>query len=158
MDKEHHYASHLSWTGNKGVGTADYRAYDRDHVLSAPGKPEIPGSSDPTFRGNPQRYNPEELLVSSLSACHMLWFLHLAAVNGVVVTAYEDNAEGTMVETPDGGGHFTLVVLHPVVTVTDPSMAEKAMALHHDAHKLCYIASSMNFPVEHRPQIRASAK
>ncbi|HLI93467.1 MAG TPA: OsmC family protein [Puia sp.] len=158
MDKEHRYMSHLRWTGNKGAGTADYRAYDRDHVLSAPGKPEIPGSSDPTFRGNPQRYNPEELLVSSLSSCHMLWYLHLAAINGVVVTAYEDNAEGTMVEAPDGGGHFRLVVLHPIVTVIDPSMAEKAMALHHDAHKLCFIASSMNFPVEHQPQIRTSAE
>ena len=158
MDKEHHYTSHLRWTGDKGIGTVDYRSYDRDHIFSAPGKPEIPGSSDPAFRGNAGRYNPEELLVCSLSSCHMLWFLHLCAVNGVVVTAYEDSAKGTMVETSDGGGHFTLVVLEPVVTVTDAGMAEKTMALHHDAHKLCYIARSVNFPVEHRPQVRISAK
>lgn len=158
MGKEHHFNSHLRWTGNKGVGTANYTAYDRDHVFSAAGKPDIPASSDPIFRGNPHCYNPEELLVSSLSSCHMLWFLHLSAVNGVVVTAYEDNAEGTMIETSDGGGHFTLVVLKPVVTVADPSMTEKAMALHDDAHKLCFIARSVNFPVEHRPQLRTSAK
>jgi organic hydroperoxide reductase OsmC/OhrA len=158
MAKEHHYASHLRWTGNKGAGTADYRAYDRDHVLGSAGKPEIPGSSDPVFRGNAQRYNPEDLLVGSLAACHMLSYLHLCAVNGVVVTAYEDDAEGIMAETPDGGGRFTLVVLRPVVTVTDPSMEQKAMSLHHDAHKLCFIASSMNFPVEHRPRVRTQAK
>ena len=92
MEKEHHYTTQLMWTGNTGEGTANYRSYGRDHVLSAAGKPEIPGSSDPSFRGNPQRYNPEELLVSSLSSCHMLWYLHLCAVNGVVVVDYKDEA------------------------------------------------------------------
>ena len=154
MAKEHHYAIQLSWMGNRGEGTATYTSYDRDHVLAAGDKPEIPGSSDPSFRGNPQRYNPEELLVGSLSSCHMLWYLHLCAVNGVVVVDYRDYAEGRMLETSDGGGHFTEVVLRPVVTVSEAGMTEKAMALHHEANRLCYIANSCNFPVRHDPETR----
>jgi organic hydroperoxide reductase OsmC/OhrA len=153
MAKEHHYNMQLDWTGNRGEGTADYRAYDRDHVLAAGGKPEIPGSSDPNFRGDPGRYNPEELLVGSLSACHMLWYLHLCAANGVVVVAYHDYAEGTMVESSDGGGRFSVVTLRPVVTVTEASMIEKAMSLHHEANKLCFVANSCNFPVKHAPEV-----
>jgi organic hydroperoxide reductase OsmC/OhrA len=153
MSKEHHYLTQLRWTGNRGEGTSHYRAYDRDHVLSSGGKPEIAGSSDPSFRGNPQRYNPEELLVASLSSCHLLWYLHLCAVNGVVVVAYEDAAEGVMQEVEDGSGRFSAVVLRPVVTVAEAGMREKAMALHHEANKMCFIANSVNFPVLHEPVI-----
>ncbi len=154
MGKEHHYTTQLTWTGNTGEGTASYRSYDRDHILSVAGKPEIPGSSDPSFRGNPQRYNPEELLVSSLSSCHMLWYLHLCAVNGVVVVDYKDLASGTMVETGDGAGYFSEVVLRPVVTVANAGMSEKAQALHHDANKFCFVANSVKFLVRHEPTIR----
>src|ERR1700744_235759 len=152
MEKQHHYSTRLDWTGNRGEGTANYTAYDRDHVLGAGIKPEIPGSSDPSFRGDPQRYNPEELLVASLSACHMLWYLHLCAVNGVVVVDYHDEAAGTMEETGDGGGRFTAVVLRPVVTVSEAAMGDKAMELHQQAHTYCYIARSCNFPVTHEPE------
>jgi organic hydroperoxide reductase OsmC/OhrA len=158
MAKEHHYNTSLVWTGNKGEGTAHYRAYDRDHVLSAKGKPEIAGSSDPAFRGNPSRYNPEELLVASLSSCHMLSYLHLCAVNKVVVVDYRDDAEGMMEETGDGGGHFAVVILRPVVTVTEEAMVEKAKELHHAAGRLCFIANSCNFPVRHEPEVRVEAK
>jgi len=157
MGKEHHYTTQLIWTGNTGKGTADYRSYDRDHILLVSGKPEIPGSSDPSFRGNPQRYNPEELLVSSLSSCHMLWYLHLCAVNGVVVVDYKDEAVGTMIEGPDGGGYFSEVILRPVVTVADGGMSEKARSLHHAANKLCFIANSINFPVRHEPTVLTHA-
>jgi organic hydroperoxide reductase OsmC/OhrA len=158
MEKEHHYKTQLRWTGNLGEGTAHSRGYDRDHVLSAHGKPEIPGSSDPNFRGNPQRYNPEELLLASLSACHMLWYLHLCSGNKVVVVDYQDHAEGTMVETSDGGGHFSVVILRPIVTVANEDMIERAEQLHHDANKLCFIANSVNFPVRHEPETRVEAK
>jgi len=156
-EKLHHYTSRLVWTGNKGEGTASYKAYDRDHVLSVNNKPEIPGSSDPSFRGNPERYNPEELLVASLSSCHMLWYLHLCAVNGVVVVDYRDGASGVMEETADGGGSFREVVLKPVVTVSSAAMVEKARELHHEANKLCFIANSVRFPVKHEPDIRVLA-
>ncbi|HEY4112293.1 OsmC family protein [Puia sp.] len=156
MAKEHHYQTQLRWTGNRGEGTSHYRTYDRDHLLSANGKPEIAASSDPSFRGNPQRYNPEELLVASLSSCHMLWYLHLCAVNGVVVVDYSDSAEGTMLETEDGGGYFSTVVLRPVVLVKEAGMKEKAEALHHEANKLCFIANSVRFPVRHEPVISSA--
>lgn len=146
----HSYACTVSWTGNRGSGTSGYRDYDRTHVTSgADGKPDIAGSSDPAFRGDPGRWNPEELLVASLSSCHMLVFLHRAAVADVVVTAYSDAASGTMQEDGDDGGRFAEVTLRPTVTVLTADMAQKCEQLHAEAHARCYIASSVNFPVRH---------
>lgn len=154
--REHRYTVIVEWTGNTGSGTAGYRTYERRHEIGAPAgaKPVIPGSSDPSFRGDAARWNPEELLVASLSACHQLWYLHLCADAGVVVTAYVDRAEGTMVEEPSGAGRFSRVVLRPVVTVAADADVARAHALHHDAHAMCFIARSMNFPVDHEPEIR----
>jgi organic hydroperoxide reductase OsmC/OhrA len=147
MHKKHTYETDLTWTGNRGTGTSAYQAYGRTHEIIAPGKPTLPGSSDPAFRGDRTRYNPEELLVAALSACHMLAYLHLCADAGVIVTGYLDHASGVMAETEDGGGHFVEVVLHPVVTVADERHRDRAMSLHEEAHHLCFIASSVNFPV-----------
>jgi len=153
MEREHHYKMQIRWTGNKGSGTSHYTAYSRDHEISSEGKPVIQGSSDPAFRGEPSRYNPEDLLVASLSSCHMLWYLHLCAEAGILVTDYYDEASGIMVETSDGGGRFKEVILHPVVTVTESTMLEKAREIHQKAAKLCFIANSVNFPVKHKPVI-----
>lgn len=153
-DKVHNYSATITWTGNRGNGTSSYVAYDRDHIISIAGKPDIPGSSDPAFLGNPQRYNPEDSFVAAISACHMLWYLHLCAVNGVIVISYVDCAKGTMKENSDGSGQFTDVVLHPEVTVSSREMEEKAIALHEDAHRMCFLARSVNFPVRHQPEIR----
>lgn len=147
----HHYKIDLTWTGNTGEGTKTYRGYERSHTIAAPGKPVIEGSSDPAFRGDASRYNPEELLVAALSACHMLSYLHVCAVAGIVVVDYKDEATGTMVETKNGGGHFTEVTLHPVVTITDAARIDEASHLHHKAGELCFIAASCNFPVHHAP-------
>src|SRR3990170_5307426 len=122
MKGEHHYKLTITWTGSKGQGTSDYRSYGRSHVIHVENKIEIPGSSDPAFRGDITRYNPEELLVASLSSCHMLWFLHLCSAAGVIVLEYLDDATGTMEETADGGGHFTEVTLFPVITVASEEM------------------------------------
>lgn len=151
MTKEHHYQAFLQWTGNKGKGTAGYSAYERSYDIRISGKPVIEGSSDPAFRGDPARYNPEELLLASLSSCHMLWYLHLCAVAGVIVIEYTDSATGTMSETPEGGGRFAEVVLHPVVTVAAMEMVDKAIELHKEANRFCFIANSVNFPVRHSP-------
>ena len=145
--KEHHYVIGVKWTGNLGTGTSAYRAYKRDHEIFSAGKAPILASSDPAFRGDPSRYNPEDLLVASLSACHMLWYLHLCADAGIVVTDYFDEASGTMVETDDGGGHFTAVVLRPRVKVAAGVDRKLATQLHEKAHHLCFIANSVNFPV-----------
>jgi organic hydroperoxide reductase OsmC/OhrA len=154
----HQYNIKTTWTGNRGSGTSDYKAYDRAHTISVSGKADIQGSSDPAFRGDKAKHTPEDLFVSTLSACHMLWYLHLCAVNGVVVTDYTDQATGIMDEDKGGGGHFTTVTLHPVVTVTDKAMVEKAIALHHEAHEMCFIANSVNFPVLHKPTCLVAEK
>jgi organic hydroperoxide reductase OsmC/OhrA len=151
--KKHEYQTHMVWTGNLGEGTSTYRSYKRNFTLTAPGKPELLGSSDHAFRGDGDRYNPEDMLVAALSSCHMLAYLHLCAINEIVVVAYEDNATGTMQERPDGSGAFTHVQLNPKVTITLKSDAEKAESLHHKAHELCFIANSVNFPVENSPTI-----
>ena len=153
MGREHRYRATVTWTGNLGEGTADYRSYSRDHEVSGAGKPVLPGSSDPAFRGDPERWNPDELLVAALSQCHMLWFLHLCAVNGIVVISYADDARGIMAERGDGAGEFTAVTLRPRAAIADPGQADRALELHEEAGRLCFIARSVNFPVSCEPVI-----
>jgi organic hydroperoxide reductase OsmC/OhrA len=153
MGRQHSYTVTVTWTGNTGTGTTGYRNYQRSHEISSSGKLTVPGSSDPTFRGDRTRWNPEELLVASLSACHQLWYLHLCAEAGVVVDAYTDEAVGVMEESGDGGGQFVQVILRPRVRLASGSDKTKAHALHHEAHAKCFIARSVNFPVTCEPVI-----
>jgi organic hydroperoxide reductase OsmC/OhrA len=148
---DHSYAVRVEWQGNLGTGTSGYRDYGRDLLISAEGNAPIEGSADKPFRGSPERWNPEELLLAALAQCHMLSYLHVAVVNGIVVTAYEDDAVGTMQQVGDGG-HFTSVTLRPVVTISagDPELARR---IHARASELCFIAASVNFPVGHEPRI-----
>jgi organic hydroperoxide reductase OsmC/OhrA len=151
MSNQHQYTLTVRWTGNKGNGTASYTGYDRSHSVSIENKPDLLCSSDAAFRGDKSKYTPEDLLVASVSSCHMLWYLHLCSEAGIVVTDYVDNAQGTMVITSDGGGHFTEVTLYPVVTITDGTMEQEANDLHRRANQLCFIARSCNFPIHHKP-------
>jgi organic hydroperoxide reductase OsmC/OhrA len=165
MIRTHSYDVTVAWTGNRGSGTSGYREYGRDHEVTVSGagdgegaadagRPQpIAGSSDSAFRGDPGRWNPEQLLTAALAQCHMLSYLHVCAAAGIVVTGYTDEAHGTMTETTDGGGHFIEVVLRPRVTVTSPDMVEKAAGLHREAHEKCFIASSVNFQVRHEPVV-----
>jgi organic hydroperoxide reductase OsmC/OhrA len=150
--REHTYKLTVKWTGNTGSGTKDYHSYERSHIISAEHKSEILASSDPSFRGDQLKYNPEELLLAALSSCHMLWFLHLCAKNKIIVSDYVDNPTGIMLESEDGSGRFTEVTLHPVVTVIDRHSLDKLDELHVKANKLCFIANSVNFPVKHKPE------
>ena len=152
--KHHHYRTSLAWTAAAGA-TTSYTAYSRDHVVRSAGRSDLLMSSDPAFRGDAARHNPEELLVASLSSCHLLWYLHLCADAVIVVTEYADEAEGTMIEDTNGG-RFERVVLRPRVTIAAGDAA-KAAALHDAAHRLCYIANSVNFPVDCEPQIKSVA-
>lgn len=149
----HTYEATLRWTGAGTAGTASYTAYGRDHEIVVPGKPPLLGSSDPAFRGDPERWSPEELLVAALAQCHMLWFLHLAARAGVVVSAYVDEPVGTMRVEAAGHGQFTNVVLRPRVTVrgTRPVDDAELAALHRGAGEHCFIKRSVNFPVRTEP-------
>lgn len=152
MPRRHAYRTTVRWTGNRGSGTSGYRDYERAHEISAPGKATtLSGSADPSFRGDPAAWNPEEMLLASLSACHMLWYLGLCAAAGVTVTGYVDAADGEMVEDADGGGRFTAVTLRPEITLAPGADRAKAEALHHDAHAKCFIANSVNFPVAVAP-------
>jgi organic hydroperoxide reductase OsmC/OhrA len=152
MDADHRFVASLTWTGNRGSGTAGYRAYGREHVVSVAGKPDLLGSAARVFHGDLDRWNPEELLIAALTGCHLLSYLYVAVANGIVVESYDDAAEGVLVTTPDGGGRFREVVLRPVVTISagDP---EVARSIHAEANRLCFIASSVNFPVRHEPTI-----
>lgn len=149
--KEHSYSSQIAWTGNSGEGTAHYRAYTRDWQVSVPGKPVIPCSNDPLLGGNPGLMNPEDLLLSALSGCHMLWYLHLAAVAGIVVTAYADSPEGIGALEANGAARFTRATLRPRITVKPGADLAKAAAIHHQIHEVCFIARSVNFPVAIEP-------
>lgn len=152
MTHQHHYRVDVEWTGNLGTGTDGYRNYSRDHEIRIAGKPTLAGSSDSAFRGDAARHNPEDMLVTALSTCHMLSYLHMATVAGVVVTAYADAAEGTMA-TEGNGGRFVEVVLHPTVTISAASDPAKAATAHEEAHHACFIANSVNFPVRCEPRI-----
>jgi organic hydroperoxide reductase OsmC/OhrA len=150
---EHHYTVEATWTGDRGTGTSGYRDYDRSVTLAIDGKPDLLASSDKPFRGDPSRWNPEDLLLAALSECHLLSYLHACVGAGVVVVGYSDVATGTMVEDGRGGGAFREVVLHPRVVVADESMRDAATSAHQQAHDWCFIANSVNFPVRHEPTI-----
>jgi organic hydroperoxide reductase OsmC/OhrA len=152
----HLYRATIRWTGNLGAGTREYRGYSRDHVIEFDGKPPIPATSGLSPRSDPTRFNPDEMVVGALASCHMLWYLHLCAEAGVVVTEYVDRAEGTLVLDPDGGGRFTAAVLHPRVTISAGS-AETARSLHAEAHRRCFVANSVNFPVGCEPTIEVAS-
>ncbi|MBN8709574.1 MAG: peroxiredoxin [Verrucomicrobia bacterium 61-8] len=147
----HQYTSRVVWTGNRGEGTATYRGYDRTWDIAAPGKPVIPCSNDPLLGGDPAKMNPEDLLLSALSACHMLWYLHYAADAGIVVLAYEDEPVGIGEAGPGGAGRFVSATLRPRITVRVGADLEKAEAIHGRIHEVCFIARSVNFPVTCEP-------
>lgn len=153
MDKTHHYAAELEWTGAPADGSFTYEGYSRDHTVRIDGKPELIMTADPNFRGDPTRHNPEDLLLAAIAGCHMLTYLALCARKRILVKSYRDKASGTMALTPEGGGRFTEVILRPEVVVADAAMADTAKALHNPVHKYCFIANSVNFPVRHEPVI-----
>lgn len=151
MNEQHNYSLTVKWTGNTGTGTSNYKEFERSHSIFVGNKIEILGSSDTAFRGDKTKHNPEDLLLASISSCHMLWYLHLCAAEGIIVTDYVDNATGIMIETANGGGKFAQATLKPTVTITDILMTEKANELHKKANELCFVANSLNFPIHHKP-------
>lgn len=154
MSAEHFYAATVTWIGNTGSGTASHAGYSRDHVVEVEGKPPLHASADPEFGGAADLLNPEDLLLAALSQCHMLWYLGLCANSGVLVTAYRDDPRGVLVEERGGAGHFREVVLRPRITITEHAMLPTAERLHEQAHRKCFIANSVNFPVRHEPEVQ----
>ena len=153
MSHKHGFESRVIWTGNRGTGTSAYKAYDRTWDMALPGKPIVHCSNDPMLGGDPSKYNPEDLLISALSSCHMLWYLHLCSQAGVTVIEYEDNAVGIGESEPSGKGKFVEAVLKPKIVVTADSNLEAAHTIHHEIHNYCFIARSVNFPVNIEAEI-----
>ncbi|SDZ26928.1 Organic hydroperoxide reductase OsmC/OhrA [Jannaschia faecimaris] len=149
---EHKYSSHIVWTGNRGKGTAGYRAFDRTWNIAIPGKEIVQCSNDPLLGGDPGKMNPEDLLISALSACHMLWYLHLASDAGIVVGAYEDSPVGIGEVSQGGAGRFTAAILRPRITVQAGADIEVATAIHQRIHEVCFVARSVNFPISYEPE------
>ncbi|MEZ4738563.1 MAG: OsmC family protein [Flavobacteriales bacterium] len=156
MATSHNYLLELDWRGNLGQGTASYEGYSREHIIRINGKPDLIATADPLFLGDPKLHNPEDQLLAALSGCHLLTYLALCARARINVISYRDKAQGTLLLTKDGGGHFTEVVLHPEVKVADASMLEKARHFHGEVHKYCFIARSVNFPVRCEANVHAS--
>ena len=156
--KHHNYSLTVTWTGNKGEGTKDYSAYDRSHTIEVSGKKKLLCSSDSPFMGDKKKHNPEDLLLASLSACHMLWYLHICADEKIVVLEYSDEAEGKMIQTSNGAGYFTEVILKPKVVVAHSNMIRKAIELHKKANQFCFIANSVKFEIYHNPYVAALEK
>lgn len=150
---EYHYYSHVEWTGNRGNGTSAYKTYDRTWNLAVSGKPVLACSNDPLLGGDQTKYNPEDLLLSALSSCHMLWYLHLCADAGITVLSYEDRPEAIGEMEASGKGKFVSATLKPRITIASGGDIEKARTIHGDIHEFCFIARSVNFPVSHEPQI-----
>lgn len=153
---EHHYQAHLIWDGNRGDGTSTYAGYGRQYRVLIDGKPELEGSADASFRGDADRFNPEDLFLSAISSCHMLSYLALCAREKISVVAYEDAATGVMKEDGKGGGRFEEVVLHPNVTIAEARHSERALELHERAHALCFIANSCSVPITHQATVKAA--
>ena len=151
--KTHEYTARIEWTGNRGTGTDTYKSYDRNWNLASAGKPQIYCSNDPFLGGDSSKYNPEDMLIASVASCHMLWYLHLCSVAGVVVTSYRDNPLAVGEMEPSGAGRFLSVTLRPEIEITAQSDAQKAHDLHGEVHKYCFIARSINFPVTFEPVI-----
>jgi len=153
--REHRYQTRVVWSGAAQGPTKTYAAYSREHTIEAAGKPALTGSADPAFRGDASHYNPEELLLAALSTCHLLTYLALCAREGIAVVSYTDEASATMTET-GGAGRFVHAVLRPQVEIDDDRV-ERASALHDEAHTECFVANSVNFPVEHEAIVRRAS-
>lgn len=149
MAQQHDYTARIEWTGNRGTGTSAYRAYDRSWTIATPGKPPIHCSNDPLLGGDPALPNPEDLLLSSLSACHMLWYLHLASEAGIAIRSYRDDPVGVGESTPNGVGRFLRATLKPHIVVPIGTDLTAADAIHHRIHAVCFIARSVNFPIDY---------
>ncbi|HEX4044742.1 MAG TPA: OsmC family protein [Gammaproteobacteria bacterium] len=155
MQKSHPYQVVVSWSGARHGTTTSYTAYSREFTISNKGKQDILGSADKMFRGDPNLYNPEDLFISTIASCHLLWYLHLCAEKSIHIMSYIDEASGHLKINADGSGQFNEITLHPQVIIANKQHIELATQLHEQAHKKCFIANSVNFPVACKPHVTA---
>jgi len=156
MTSHSEFNSRIQWTGNTGTGTSSYQGYLRTWDIAVPGKPIVHCSNDPHLGGDPSLMNPEDLLLSAVSACHMLWYLHFASENNVVVESYIDKPKGLGETERSGRGRFLSIELSPSITLANDADLQLAESLHERVHDYCFIARSLSCPVYCRPQISRS--
>jgi len=149
MTLKHIFKAALNWTSNQKQEEKTSRKYAKSHKITIEGKPVLDVSAAKAFKGDPELYNPEDLLLSSLVSCHMMSYLYVCSQNGIEVLEYSDNAEATLEVSQDGSGRFTEVRLNPKVKIANADKIQEALELHTKANQLCFIANSCNFPVLH---------
>lgn len=149
MTFKHTFKAEANWTSKKDITDSSKRFYNKSHQVKIEGKPILDVSAAKAFKGDPELYNPEDLLLSSLVSCHMMSYLYVCSQNGIEVLEYSDNAEAALEVNPDGSGRFVEVKLFPKVKISNPDQIELALNLHFKANQLCFIANSCNFPVLH---------
>lgn len=146
---KHLFKAEVDWTSNQKPSDSTKRFYSKTHQIIIEGKPVLNVSAAKAFKGDPELYNPEDLLLSSLVSCHMMSYLYVCAQNDIEVLEYSDNAEATLEVAADGSGRFVAVRLYPKVKISNSDKIELAVELHTKANQLCFIANSCNFPVLH---------
>jgi organic hydroperoxide reductase OsmC/OhrA len=156
MPHEHHFASTTIWSGARFGPTETYAGYSREFRTEIMGKGAIEGSAAGAFRGDESRVNPEDLLIAAVSSCHLLSYLAECARSGILVVGYVDETTATMA-WKDGKMRITEVTLRPKVSIAAGGDLELAEALHEKAHDVCFIASSVNFPIACYPEIEFSS-
>ena len=149
MTFKHLFKASINWTSSQNQQQSEKKFYSKSHKIKLEGKPILIVSAAKAFKGNPELYNPEDLLLSSLVSCHMMSYLYVCSQNGIEVLEYSDNAEATLEVSPDGSGRFVEVTLNPKITISNSNQIQQALDLHQKANQLCFIANSCNFPVLH---------
>ncbi|MGV0996986.1 OsmC family protein [Empedobacter falsenii] len=145
----------LNWIKKESKMDSSTRIYTKSHHISIEGKPDLEVSAAKAFKGDPNLYNPEDLLLSSLTSCHMMSYLYCCAQHKIEVISYQDHSEATLQVNPDGSGKIVKVDLFPDIIISDSSQIELALSLHKKANELCFIANSCNFPVYHHAKCSA---
>lgn len=150
---KHLFKAAINWTSKQNPPDSTKRFYSKSHQIKIEGKPVLEVSAAKAFKGDPELYNPEDLLLSSLVSCHMMSYLYVCSQNGIEVLEYSDNAEATLEVSPNGSGRFVAAKLYPKVKILNPEQIQLALDLHQKANELCFIANSCNFPVMHHASV-----
>ncbi|PXY45043.1 OsmC family protein [Flavobacterium hydrophilum] len=155
MTFKHIFKAAINWNSKQNQEQSERKFYSKSHKILIEGKPVLNVSAAKAFKGDPELYNPEDLLLSSLVSCHMMSYLYVCSQNGIEVLEYSDHAEAILEVASDGSGRFTEVRLHPNVVIANADKVQEALDLHTKANQLCFIANSCNFPVLHQANCKA---
>ena len=146
---KHLFKAKLNWNSIPKEVITNTKRYTKTHQIAIDGKEILNVSAAKAFKGDPNLYNPEDLLLSSVVSCHMMSYLYVCSQNDITVVSYQDNAEGTLEVLENGSGRFVEIRLNPSVIIKEKEKIAQALSLHTKASELCFIANSCNFPILH---------